>query len=80
MAGDVTTSPAAPVSSAAPELALLTTREQEILELLGKGYLDKEIASVLRISAWTVRGHLKSIFERLRVHNRTEAVVKYLQK
>jgi DNA-binding NarL/FixJ family response regulator len=58
----------------------LTRREQEILNFLGKGYLDKEIATNLGISAWTVHSHLKRIYEKLRVHTRTEAVVKYLQK
>ena len=58
----------------------LTPREKEILDHLSKGYLDKEIAHALGISVWTVHGHLKKIFEKLQVHSRTEAVVKYLQK
>ncbi len=61
-------------------LARLTPREQEILEALSKGYVDKEVAHRLGISAWTVHGHLQSIFGKLEVHTRTEAVVKYLQK
>ena len=61
-------------------LARLTPREQEILEALSKGYVDKEVAQRLGISAWTVHGHLQSIFRKLEVHTRTEAVVKYLQK
>jgi DNA-binding NarL/FixJ family response regulator len=63
-----------------PELAKLTVREHEILELLSKGYVDKEIASRLGISGWTVHGHVKNIFEKLGVHTRTEAAVKFLQK
>jgi len=62
------------------KLAKLTPREQEILALLSKGELLKEIAGALGISNWTVQGHVKSIFEKLKVHNRTEAVVKYLQR
>jgi DNA-binding NarL/FixJ family response regulator len=62
------------------QLETLTTREHEILAQLSKGYLDKEIAGRLNISAWTVRGHLKNIFEKLGVHTRTEAVVKFLHK
>lgn len=61
-------------------LATLTPREQDILEHLSKGYIDKEIAQKLGISAWTVHGHLRSIFDKFQVHTRTEAVVKYLQK
>jgi DNA-binding NarL/FixJ family response regulator len=58
----------------------LTPREREVLALLSKGDLVKEIAGALRISNWTVQGHVKNIFEKLNVHNRTEAVIKYLQR
>jgi DNA-binding NarL/FixJ family response regulator len=58
----------------------LTRREHEILNLVSKGCVDKEIAGFLGISGWTVHGHLKKIFEKLGVHTRTEAAVKYLQK
>ena len=71
----------APPSGDEPSgLGRLTTREQEILEQLSRGYVDKEIAQRLGISAWTVRGHLKRIYEKLGVHTRTEAVVRYLEK
>jgi DNA-binding NarL/FixJ family response regulator len=58
----------------------LTARELEILNYVGKGYLDKEIAAALELSVFTVHNHLKNIYEKLGVHNRTEAVLKYLQK
>jgi DNA-binding NarL/FixJ family response regulator len=58
----------------------LTRREHEILNLVSKGCVDKEIAGSLGISGWTVHGHLKKIFEKLGVHTRTEAAIKYLQK
>ncbi len=61
-------------------IARLTARELEVLGLLGKGCVDKEIAQALGISAWTVHGHIKKIFERLGVRTRTEAVVLYLEK
>lgn len=64
----------------ASALAKLTPRENEVLALLSKGCVDKEIASALGISAWTVHGHVKKIFERLNVRTRTEAVVRYLEK
>ena len=63
-----------------PALASLTSREQEILGYVSKGFLDKEIAGALGISIWTVHNHLKHIYEKLNVHTRTEALIKYLQK
>jgi DNA-binding NarL/FixJ family response regulator len=69
-----------PIHGSANELSNLTPREHEILGLLSKGHPDKEIADLLRISTWTVHGHLKKIFEKLGAHNRTDAVVKYLNK
>ena len=58
----------------------LTQREHEVLALLSKGHPDKLIAERLRISTFTVHGHVRNIFEKLGVHNRVEAVVKYFQK
>jgi len=69
-----------PPGAASLEMAKLTPRELEILGQLRKGFLDKEIAGALRISVWTVHGHVKNIFEKLGVRSRTEAVVKYLQR
>lgn len=68
------------VKSSAPELENLSKREQEVLELLAKGYRYKEIADALAMGFDTVRSHLRSIYDKLHVHSRTEAVVKYLQK
>lgn len=64
----------------ADALAKLTPRENEVLLLLSKGCVDKEIAQAMGISVWTVHGHIKKIFERLSVRTRTEAVVRYLEK
>ncbi|HVU28686.1 MAG TPA: response regulator transcription factor [Verrucomicrobiae bacterium] len=60
------------------EVEKLTKREQEILALLAKGYLYKEIADQLNISLSTVRAHLHAVYEKLHVQSRTEAVVKFL--
>jgi len=60
------------------EVNQLTKRELEILALLAKGYLYKEIASQLGISLHTVRGHVHLVYEKLHVQSRTEAVLKYL--
>jgi DNA-binding NarL/FixJ family response regulator len=63
----------------APELENLSKREQEVLELLAKGYRYKEIADALGLGFDTVRSHLRSIYDKLHVHSRTEAVAKYLK-
>ncbi len=56
----------------------LTPREQEVLALLAKGYLYKTIADNLGISINTLRVHLRAIYDKLHVHSRTEATVKFL--
>lgn len=60
------------------EVNSLTERETEVLAALAKGYAYKEIADHLNISFETVRTHLRTIYEKLHVHSRTEAVLKYL--
>jgi DNA-binding NarL/FixJ family response regulator len=56
----------------------LTKREREVLALLAQGYLYKEISARLGISLHTVKVHLHTIYEKLHVQSRTEAVVKFL--
>jgi len=58
----------------------LSTRENEILQLLSKGLLYKEIADQLSISVSTVRQHIHHIYEKLHVQNRTEAINKAFGK
>ena len=55
----------------------LTKREIDILHLLAKGLLYKEIAPQLHISTNTVKQHIHNIYEKLHVQNRTEALSKY---
>ena len=62
------------------DMEQLTRREQEILALLAKGFLYKEIADQLGITLSTVRAHLHTVYEKLHVQSRTEAVVKYLER
>ena len=52
----------------------LTERETEVLNLLSKGLANKQIASALAISEHTVKFHVSSIYSKLNVTNRTEAV------
>jgi DNA-binding NarL/FixJ family response regulator len=58
----------------------LSKRENEILQLLSKGLLYKEIAEQLSISVGTVRQHIHKIYEKLHVQNRTEALNKAFGK
>jgi len=58
----------------------LSKRENEILLLLSKGLLYKEIADQLTISVSTVRQHIHKIYEKLHVQNRTEAINKAFGK
>jgi DNA-binding NarL/FixJ family response regulator len=64
----------------ANEVEKLTKRELEILTLLAKGYLYKEIGDQLGITLSTVRAHLHAIYEKLHVQSRTQAVVKFLER
>lgn len=61
-------------------LEALSPREQEILKLLAKGLLYKEIAAQLQITTGTVRIHIHKIYEKLHVQNRTEAINKAFGK
>ena len=61
-------------------LETLSNRENEILQLLSKGLLYKEIADQLSISTSTVRQHIHNIYEKLHVQNRTEALNKVFRK
>ena len=62
----------APVVSSLP----LTGRELEILQLLAKGMLYKEIGDQLGITTGTVKQHIHKIYDKLQVSNKTEAVNK----
>ena len=53
----------------------MTPRQREVLDLLCKGKVNKEIASILGMSDHTVRTHLKTVFRTMGVHTRTEAVL-----
>ncbi len=58
----------------------LSTREQEVLDLLSQGFLYKEIADKLGISYETVHTYIRRIYEKLQVRTRTEAVAKFLRR
>jgi DNA-binding NarL/FixJ family response regulator len=57
----------------------LSEREREVLELVARGLTNKEVATTLGLSQFTVRNHLNHITEKLDVSDRTEAIVVALQ-
>ncbi|HWY32693.1 MAG TPA: response regulator transcription factor, partial [Candidatus Acidoferrum sp.] len=63
--------------SAGGEMVELSQREGEVLELLARGYLYKEIAEQLKISVQTVNTYIRRIYEKLHVRSRAQAVAKY---
>ncbi len=66
-----------PIKSPDAEMVKLSKRENEILEHLSIGLANKEIADRLDISVETVRVHLRRVYEKLHVHSRTEAAMKF---
>ena len=72
--------PAAPASAAGGNLAELSEREQQVLDLLAQGLIYKEIAEKLNIAYETVHTYIRRIYEKLQVRTRTEAVAKFLQR
>jgi DNA-binding NarL/FixJ family response regulator len=62
------------------QMPKLTPREEEVLEQLAKGALYKEIEANLGISTGTLRSYIANVYEKLHVHSRTQAVVKYLNR
>jgi DNA-binding NarL/FixJ family response regulator len=67
-----------PKESPASEETSLTAREREVLNLLVKGNLYKEIAEELKISVPTVSTHIRKIYEKLHVQSRAQAVARYV--
>jgi DNA-binding NarL/FixJ family response regulator len=65
---------------AAPDVQRLTPRETQVLQQLARGFRYKEIVDNLGISAGTLHSYISSTYEKLHVHSRTEAVVKYLNR
>jgi RNA polymerase sigma factor (sigma-70 family) len=65
-------------SKAKKDIAGLSAREEQILVFLTKGCTNKEIADELKLSRETVHSHLQRVYDKLQVHTRTEAAVRYL--
>jgi DNA-binding NarL/FixJ family response regulator len=69
-------SAAAVGSRAARPFPELTDREVEVLELVGAGLTNADIARRLQLSDKTVRNHVSSVFAKLQVNDRTQAAVR----
>ena len=65
------------IDSQRPTEVDLSPREREVLALLARGYLYKEIAESLQISVLTVNSYIRRIYEKLHVRSRAQAVAKY---
>lgn len=63
----------------ADEIESLTPREKEVLELIMHGLSNKEIADRLGVSLAAVKFHLQHVYEKLHVHSRTDAAIRYKQ-
>ena len=61
-------------------LSRLTRRELEVLSALAAGRTNKEIAADLTLSSNTVKFHVKNLFQKLNVHNRSQAIALYLKE
>ncbi len=70
--------PPADSLSAEASLALLTPREREVLAAMAGGLSNRQIATSLGLGTGTVRVYLHTIFQKLEVSNRTQAVLKFL--
>jgi DNA-binding NarL/FixJ family response regulator len=59
---------------------LLTAREKEILQLLAEGKSNKEVATVLDVSPYTVETHRMHLMQKLNLHNTAEIVLYAVRK
>ena len=66
-------------AAAATQVEGLTDREREVLELVMQGLGNKAVADRLGVTIAAVKWHLQHIYEKLHVHSRTEAVLKFKQ-
>ncbi len=67
-------------TAATSEAQSLSPREAQVLDLLAKGYLYKEIAEKMSVTYATVHTHIRHVYEKLHVRSRTEAVAKHLNQ
>jgi DNA-binding NarL/FixJ family response regulator len=71
--------PAPTAAAEEAELQKLSAREQEVLDLVARGYLLKEVSEAMKLSEHTVDTYLRRIYEKLHVHSRAQAVARYAE-
>ena len=59
---------------------LLTAREKEVLQLLAEGKTNKEVATLLDVSPYTVESHRTKLMQKLTIHNTAEIVLYAVRK
>jgi DNA-binding NarL/FixJ family response regulator len=72
--GAVAPQPVAVVAPSPQDLALLSGKEQQVLELISRGFSYAEIARLQSVSVHTVQTHIKNLYSKLAVHSKNEAV------
>ncbi|MBI2510277.1 MAG: response regulator transcription factor [Betaproteobacteria bacterium] len=75
MAFQQTAAPQSPDTGVAQRLSGLTARERGVLELIAQGHDNSHIAQALSLSEKTVRNYVTSIFDKLQVSSRPQAIV-----
>ena len=68
------------IDTSKPIREVLSNRQQQILELISQGFLNKEIAAQLNLAEGTIKVQINRIYNKLEVNNRVEAVNKYLNR
>ena len=58
---------------------MLTQREEDVIKLLLEGLSNKQISEKLSVTYNTTKAHIESIYRKLNVSNRVQAVIKYLE-
>jgi DNA-binding NarL/FixJ family response regulator len=79
-AGGAVVRPPSPRAPGPPGAAVLSPRERDVVEQLGRGLTYEQVATVLGVSINTVRAHVRAVYEKLGATSKTEAVMLALRR